>query len=140
MIYRIEKNNIGPYNYNFIFKNENYSISLWAEDGHKNRTMPLPSDDLILGKIYPFIQKTSDKFFNDLVFAFCSKNKFSKYFTENELKKLNDLGFSINDYKEDYFFKVLYGESQCICFKSEESYLYYLEIMTDAVRQGFTPF
>ena len=140
MIYRIEKNSIGPYNYNFIFKDENYSISLWAEEGHRHRTMPLPSEDLILGKIYPFIQKTGDKFFNDIVFGFLNRNDFSKYFTNSELNKLNDLGFQINEYKEDFFYKVLYGDSQCICFKTQDAYSYYLEIMQEETKKGFIPF
>ena len=140
MYFRIEKNGIGPYRYHSFFPGEGMSLDLWMDNQHTKHQMPTPSQDSVLCKIYSFIEQVSKKFPKQILFAFNNPNDIETYFSEDELKKLKKLGFTINSYSEDSCFKVLHGESQVVLFLSEESYNSYLELISESSKSGFIPY
>jgi len=140
MFFRIEKNGIGPYRYHSFYPNDGVSLDLWMDNQHVKHQMPTPSQDTVLCKIYSFIDQVSRKFPKQILFAFTSRQQIETYFSVDELKKLNKLGFVINSYSEDLCFKVLHGESQVVMFLSEESYNAYLELISESSKSGFIPY
>lgn len=140
MFFRIEKNGIGPYRYHSFYPNEGIHLDSWMDKQHTKHQMPTPSQDSVLCKIYSFIDKVSKKFPKQILFAFTNRSEIETYFSEDELKKLQKLGFTINSYSEDSCFKVLHGESQVVLFLSEQSYNAYVELIEDSSKSGFIPY
>ena len=140
MFYRIEKNGVGPYRYKDIYPNEGLSLDLWMDKQHLKHQMPTPLEDSVLARIYNFIEQTSKKFPKDVLFAFNNKDLIFTHFSEDEILKLEKLGFRIVSYNEADCTQVLNGETQSVLFLSEDSYKYYINTIEESAKSGFIPF
>lgn len=138
-MYRIEKDGIGPYRHSCIIKN-GITTNMWMDQQHSQHQILTPVQDEIISKIFPFIELASKRYPKDVIYAFYNKIDLKQSFSEEELKKLHNLGFVIKEYTMKDYYSVIQGETQCVVFKTEESYHYYEELLLYQAKIGFIPF
>ena len=139
MMFRIEKNGIGPYRHSSVFPDKKITTDLWMDNQHHAHQMDTPNQDEILGAIYTFLDETARKYPQDVLYCFESKDSFKNHFSELEMKKLSRLGFEIKEYSDKDYFIALRGKTQSIIFLTEESYTHYLNTIQSMANSGFVP-
>lgn len=139
LMFRIEKNGIGPYRHCSIYPSQNLTPDLWMDLTHVAHQMPTPCQDEVLGAIYPLLESVAKQYPLDVLYCFTSEAHVRQYFSNSELKKLLNLGFEIKYYCQDEYVKCLFGSSQTVIFKTKESYDCYLKEIESLASCGYIP-